>query len=163
MPNVPRGEPPTGIDTVQKMVLEKCLQIAFQEPWRGGVQPSDVAMAARELFAMTTMHVSAYFMGKQEIVQPGDMARWPATWWQHLKLRWFPKWALKRWPVVWTEIRVRTIYKLCPHVQPDTMGQVQAVNATRPFGVDFHPRPPHRSQRYRAHVDWLCAEGIERL
>jgi len=23
---------------------------------------------------------------------------WPATWWDAFKLRWFPRWALKRWP-----------------------------------------------------------------
>jgi len=25
--------------------------------------------------------------------------RWPATWWDAVKERWYPKWALKRWPV----------------------------------------------------------------
>lgn len=25
--------------------------------------------------------------------------RYPMNWWQHFKQRWFPKWALKRWPV----------------------------------------------------------------
>lgn len=28
-----------------------------------------------------------------------DMAAWPADWWQALKDRWLPEWALKRWPV----------------------------------------------------------------
>lgn len=23
---------------------------------------------------------------------------WPTTWWDALKLRWFPRWALRRWP-----------------------------------------------------------------
>lgn len=26
-------------------------------------------------------------------------AAWPATWWEHFKQRWFPAWALARWPV----------------------------------------------------------------
>lgn len=26
-------------------------------------------------------------------------ASWPATWWEHVKQRWFPRWALARWPV----------------------------------------------------------------
>jgi len=25
---------------------------------------------------------------------------WPADWWQHFKQRWFPRWALRRWPVM---------------------------------------------------------------
>jgi hypothetical protein len=26
-------------------------------------------------------------------------ASWPATWWEHVKQRWFPRWALAHWPV----------------------------------------------------------------
>lgn len=28
--------------------------------------------------------------------------RVPANWWEHFKQRWFPAWALKRWPVLTT-------------------------------------------------------------
>ena len=27
--------------------------------------------------------------------------KWPADWWQAFKDRWFPAWALARWPVEW--------------------------------------------------------------
>ncbi len=30
--------------------------------------------------------------------------RYPADWWQAFKDRWFPEWALKRWPIEW-EVR----------------------------------------------------------
>ena len=26
-------------------------------------------------------------------------SRYPSDWWQHFKQRWFPRWALRRWPV----------------------------------------------------------------
>lgn len=29
-----------------------------------------------------------------------EIVCWPRDWWQHLKQRWFPKWALKWWPVI---------------------------------------------------------------
>lgn len=29
---------------------------------------------------------------------------YPATWWEHLKQRWFPRWALRRWPVRLTTV-----------------------------------------------------------
>lgn len=44
----------------------------------------------------------------------------PADWWQAFKERWFPDWALERWPV-----RNRTIYtvhkksRVCPHIKTD--------------------------------------------
>lgn len=28
---------------------------------------------------------------------------WPKDWWEHFKLRWFPFWALARWPVKFEE------------------------------------------------------------
>lgn len=31
---------------------------------------------------------------------------WPATWWDAFKVRWFPRWALRRWPCVWACIDV---------------------------------------------------------
>ena len=30
----------------------------------------------------------------------------PATWWDAVKARWFPKWALKRWPAKFTDIKI---------------------------------------------------------
>lgn len=31
----------------------------------------------------------------------------PADWWEHFKERWFPQWALKRWPVRYRHWRAR--------------------------------------------------------
>lgn len=44
--------------------------------------------------------------------------RWPKDWWQAFKERWFPSWALKRWPVEYEEIDIDEIvaYAVCPHV-----------------------------------------------
>lgn len=42
----------------------------------------------------------------------------PADWWQHLKQRWFPAWALRRWPARMRTIDVR-VTRLCPHIKLD--------------------------------------------
>lgn len=38
--------------------------------------------------------------------------RYPRDWWQAVKERWFPKWALERWPVEYqtTTLQAQTIY-----------------------------------------------------
>jgi len=48
--------------------------------------------------------------------------RWPATWWDAIKDRWFPGWAKHRWPVKWEIVDINEhIYgPVCPHMQhPD--------------------------------------------
>jgi hypothetical protein len=36
--------------------------------------------------------------------------RYPTTWWDAFKDRWFPKWALARWPVAWTVDRFEAFH-----------------------------------------------------
>lgn len=44
--------------------------------------------------------------------------KWPETWWEAVKDRWFPKWAKTRWPVAYRTIDIdQKIYgPLCPHL-----------------------------------------------
>ena len=44
--------------------------------------------------------------------------RYPRNWWQHLKHRWFPHWALRRWPVQETVVR-REHKFTCKALLPD--------------------------------------------
>lgn len=43
---------------------------------------------------------------------------WPANWWEALKERWFPAWALRRWPVQKKSIHIsKAVYHaVCPHL-----------------------------------------------
>jgi hypothetical protein len=41
--------------------------------------------------------------------------RYPEDWWQAIKARWFPKWALNRWPVIET-IKVVDVKALYPTI-----------------------------------------------
>jgi len=44
--------------------------------------------------------------------------RQPKTWWDHFKEKWYPSWAIKRWPIEYNEIYIREKrYKaICPHL-----------------------------------------------
>jgi len=43
----------------------------------------------------------------------------PANWWEHFKQRWFPAWALKRWPVLTKHYDAAVILPRVPIVRPE--------------------------------------------
>lgn len=45
--------------------------------------------------------------------------KWPRTWWDAFKERWFPQWAIARWPVEYRRIDIdQPIYlAVCPHLE----------------------------------------------
>lgn len=60
--------------------------------------------------------------------------KWPKTWWDHFKLRWFWPWMLRRWPVEYEELHVdKQIMFCCPHIQDDDREK---------------------------HLRWMCAEQV---
>ncbi len=67
------------------------------------------------------MQLDTYVMGMaDETISIHE--RWPKTWLDAVKQRWFPLWAVKRWPVNFKHIDVEEkIYKVvCPHLEsPD--------------------------------------------
>jgi len=48
--------------------------------------------------------------------------KYPADWWQAVKERWFPRWAKKRWPVVYI-VRVFDAAALYPDFRTEIPGQ----------------------------------------
>lgn len=63
-------------------------------------------------------NIRAYILS--ETTEPTEI-RVPRDWWQALKQRWFPKWALRRWPVVETvhEISFKVLYPYFKAKIPD--------------------------------------------
>ena len=53
--------------------------------------------------------IKNYFWGEKS---PELIIEYPLNWWQAFKQRWFPQWALKRWPVILKvhHLNVLTIY-----------------------------------------------------
>lgn len=56
----------------------------------------------------------------------------PADWWEAVKERWAPQWALRRWPVRWHSIPTRTtVTHCCPHIDvPDVATHVRWVSTS---------------------------------
>jgi hypothetical protein len=69
-----------------------------------------------------------------EKIDSHDIA-WPKDWWQAFKLRWFPKWVLTRWPVIYEHhhVEVNVIY---PEYRPEILGDKQKISIRRWKSVD---------------------------
>lgn len=64
--------------------------------------------------------------------------QWPETWWDAVKVRWFPRWALKRWPAQFREIDIDRplFYAVCPHLQSDERNRHLQWMASAPHSFD---------------------------
>lgn len=58
-------------------------------------------------------------MGVVAMWREERLLKTPANWWQHFKLRWFPKWALRRWPVLYEYHDAAVILPKVPVVRPE--------------------------------------------
>ena len=54
----------------------------------------------------------AYGQNKQTV-----RIQWPATWWEHVKDRWFPLWLKRKFPVQFEIREIDTWAKVCPHIR----------------------------------------------
>ena len=62
-------------------------------------------------------------LGSPEHLERRGAERVPATWWDHFKQRWFPRRALRRWPVRERSITTEYRYQyVCPHRHEDPRG-----------------------------------------
>jgi len=70
------------------------------------------------------MQLTAYVTAMpKERIKVDVEEKWPATWRDAVKERWFPAWALKRWPVerkaVSIHIDEQKYGPICPHLHAD--------------------------------------------
>lgn len=118
----------------------------------------------------------SFLSEKQEPIK----VSFPESWWQMFKKQYFPKWALKRWPVkevVEKELSVRTVYPLLKTSVPlDHIGNrvMILVNDRRigcfdPFTMPKSPnewytdvkREPDYFYKFQDHVCPLCKRSLE--
>jgi hypothetical protein len=83
--------------------------------------------------------------------------RWPATWWDAFKERWFPAWAKKRWPVEWT-----TLKQLVPTLEAPTGHQTLYVAVGGAYDQRLYPHgeQPVRIQPYNLQVPLQQIEDL---
>ena len=65
------------------------------------------------------------------LIQRELLAEYPSTWWDAVKLRFFPVWALKRWPVVFNRIDGEILYPMIaiPHYKKGVTLQLKHYRA----------------------------------
>lgn len=103
----PKSEPIAEVmrRTLEKLDVHRCHQISGRQlAALNGLRFHDIV--AHEAEDMV-MHLSAYVwmeVLQDETVTAKFDCEYPADWWQHFKLRWFPAWALRRWPVRATKV-----------------------------------------------------------
>jgi len=112
-------------DTEMREVLSRQLHLKLKQ-W--GIRAKvDAALAmqteqATPVFDYLLAELRAFVVVEEQVPLRLEV---PADWWEHFKQRWFPAWALARWPVRTLEIRlpVETIYPtLQTEIPPNLVG-----------------------------------------
>lgn len=97
-------------DIVQnKVVLEQLKFYAVSMIRQKGLTLNNIKLDINDEYSFMAgdlaMTLSAMVMGEKQTVQ---LEKVPLNWWEHLKERWYPNWAIDRWPVKTRSIMVDT-------------------------------------------------------
>lgn len=95
--------------SAQTIVLERHRFVLAAELSRLGLGHLSDAISIRtieDISGNLTIELCALIASNMDSLEK-EAARFPKTWWDAFKLRWFPKWALKRWPAEWEVVRFR--------------------------------------------------------
>lgn len=97
--------------------------------------------------------------------------KWPATWWDAVKERWFPEWAQKRWPVEWVMLKQVVPTLEAPDRRP--VMYIPFVDEQRFFPHGKRPAPiqPYNLAVPADDIEWMAVhfdpmhttEGVERI
>lgn len=68
---------------------------------------------------VVTDELAVRLMGVVAVWKEERVLKVPADWWQAVKQRWFPKWALERWPVKMKVYDAAVILPKVPVVRPE--------------------------------------------
>lgn len=91
-----------------------------------------------------TIEVNGFLLG--EYPDPVYIS-YPSTWWEHLKARWFPAWAIRKWPVIERTHRIEftVMYPdFKPKIARDRSRKVVSFK-TNDF-TNFGTRAPHQER-----------------
>jgi hypothetical protein len=57
---------------------------------------------AADMAGSMVLELRAYIYCESRVTKKNQTIQYPTTWLDAFKVRWFPAWALKRWPAKWT-------------------------------------------------------------
>lgn len=138
-----------------------CYQELLEREWAGLANSVQVESSHHVAFRMKSL-VLRFTAECIALVKKGHRIdideEWPADWWQAFKARWFPAWALRRWPVKMREVHVHEqIYgPLCPHVaiaDPKEHLQFLFLDTQRTEGSDDKEGEGERKREADAEAD----------
>jgi hypothetical protein len=80
--------------TVEQRTLEK-LELGLRLELDKHILGADVQFVEQWAQNRVGVHMRGYLWSER---LGSESVEYPADWWQHFKQRWFPCWALRRWP-----------------------------------------------------------------
>lgn len=103
-----------GYETIWLEKFKIVAQQRFAREFLGGSAEISAEIMTDMILAVFRAYVWAEDLKKYEI-------RYPATWWDAFKERWFPYWAKIRWPIQWiTEIiDIKALYPTLTYSIPE--------------------------------------------
>lgn len=109
-----------GLDTLRSVILERLPYAARQTITRAMLGQASIEQVADFVgggFSFTLR--TAIFAQRLD----EQVVRYPADWWQAFKRRFFPRWALRRWPAL-EVVKTMRLYAWYPDVMvPDHRSQ----------------------------------------
>lgn len=160
-------------DRAGELVLDKLKVACAYYVARAGFEGPAAQMTARAIDHERVMGESAGYLFASYLLGLGAAEetvefRVPSDWWQHLKERWFPGWALRRWPTHLKTLtaRVRTYKKVCPHLNVASQdAHFRFFYDDTPLEDYLKPFPRKVGERSRPDVDFcaLCGAWQEGL
>jgi len=131
-------QPPDGMSMVEYKL--GIVQMAITKVFTDEAVRSLTVHQARswgEAWGQHVMHVTMAAPGMDS-----NVISCPADWWQHFKQRWFPDWAINRWPVRMEHRYWRAYFPKDPTVVEDRLGQMcLRVEERRSIHLDEAQRP----------------------
>lgn len=102
---------PSDADSVaiRSVILEQVPLAMCSTLTKFGMATDDIEVQAEWLGESLAVRIKDYILAQ---TLEEHKARYPSDWWQAFRERWFPRWALRRWPVRHTtvELKAQALY-----------------------------------------------------
>jgi hypothetical protein len=98
---------------------------------------------------MISVEIQRMYATFPHLSSPAITFSWPETWWDHVKLRFAPRWALRKWPARFTERKVGFLAVAPDFVVPPRVGRILEFPVFEPSDYPKSPWEDARITRER--------------